>query len=71
MKTFLKEWVQKGRDLNRPNDQAVKLGPGEAVQAKEIIEMFELYLKTVNELQPWNIDWNWDDDFDGDSMDTS
>jgi hypothetical protein len=67
---FLKTWAQKGRDLNRPDDKDVKLLPGEAKQPnKDIVEIFELYLKTVNELQPWNIEW--DEDSNGDPMDTS
>lgn len=72
VKKFLKIWAQKGRDLNRPQpkDQE-KLAPEEAVQSDPVlIKRFEYYLKFVNDLQPWNIDWNWGDGSDGDPMDT-
>ncbi|KAJ9217970.1 CAZyme family GH18 [Paecilomyces variotii] len=71
VKDFLQEYAQKAYDLNRPPSSDGTINPGEAVQSNpDIVKMFEIALSEVNNLQPWDIDWDMDTGDDNDGMDT-
>ncbi|KAL3446961.1 hypothetical protein BJX65DRAFT_308588 [Aspergillus insuetus] len=70
VKKFLILWTKTAYDLNRPDDPKVKLQPGQTAQKnKNIMKMFEIYLSAVQNLQPWNIDWDMDISDDSSSDD--